>query len=285
MTKQNQTNIDYNDEWYRNRLRALQAVDEMVAELAARLEQHGITEETYLIFTTDNGYHVGQHRLQPGKQCSYKEDINIPFLIRGPGIPKGHTSDVVTSHTDLAATFLEIAGAPQRPDLDGEAMPLTFDAMAKAEIHRQEHVNVEMWGIIVSEGKHGNDLHNNHTYKTLRIIGEGYNLRYTVWCKGEHELYDLEVNEVHTQATKSKLTPAERPSRAEEHLRTKPYCSSQPFGHSNGSAQGHLPARRTSRRTQDMQSSRMHASVGSITSWQQRALPERCAESRIRRFL
>jgi N-acetylglucosamine-6-sulfatase len=194
LTKQNQTNIDYNDEWYRNRLRALQSVDEMVASLAARLDHHGITEDTYLIFSTDNGYHVGQHRLQPGKQCSYKEDINIPFLIRGPGVPKGHTSQLVTSHTDLAATFLKIAGAPRRPDLDGEAMPLTIDAMTEAQTHRQEHVNVEMWGIIMSEGKHGMDLHNNHTYKALRIIGEGYNLRYTVWCNGEHELYDLQVS-------------------------------------------------------------------------------------------
>lgn len=194
MIKQNQTNIDYNDEWYRNRLRSLQAVDEMVASLAARLEHHGIAEDTYLIFSTDNGYHVGQHRLQPGKQCSYKEDINIPFLIRGPGVPKGHTSQVVTSHTDLAATFLEIAGAPSRPDLDGEAMPLTIDAMAEAETNRQEHVNVEMWGIIMSEGKYEMNLHNNHTYKALRVIGEGYNLRYTVWCSGEHELYDLQVS-------------------------------------------------------------------------------------------
>jgi N-acetylglucosamine-6-sulfatase len=193
LTKQNQTNIDYNDEWYRNRLRTLQAVDEMVAGLAARLKKHGIMEDTYLIFSTDNGYHVGQHRLQPGKQCSYKEDINIPFLVRGPGVPKGHTSQAVTSHTDLAATFLEIAGAPPRPDLDGEAMPLTIDAMTKAETHRQEHVNVEIWGIIMSEGKHGMDLHNNHTYKALRVIGEDYNLRYTVWCNGEHELYDLQV--------------------------------------------------------------------------------------------
>ena len=195
MTKQNQTNIDYNDEWYRNRLRSLQSVDEMIAGLAARLEHHGITEDTYLIFSTDNGYHVGPHRLQPGKQCSYKEDINIPFLIRGPGVPKGHTSQVVTSHTDLAATFLQIAGAPSRPNLDGEAMPLTIDAMAQAETHRQEHVNVEMWGIIMSEGIYGSILYPNHTYKALRITGSAYNLLYTVWCSGEHELYDMTVRQ------------------------------------------------------------------------------------------
>lgn len=165
----------------------------MVAELGDRLEKYGILDNTYLIFTTDNGYHVGQHRLQPGKQCSYKEDINIPFIVRGPGVPKKHTSQVVTSHTDLAATFLKLAGAPPRSDLDGDAMPLTEYDMEEAKSHRQEHVNVEMWGIIISEGKYNADLHANHTYKALRVIGEGYNLRYTVWCSGEHELYDLQV--------------------------------------------------------------------------------------------
>lgn len=279
LTKQNQTNVDYNDEWYRNRLRALQAVDEMVAELDARLDQHGIAEDTYLIFTTDNGYHVGQHRLQPGKQCSYKEDINIPFIVRGPGVPNGHTSNVVTSHTDLAATFLDIAGAPPRLDLDGEAMPLTNDAMVEAKIYRQEHVNVEMWGIIMSEGKYGADLHNNHTYKALRIIGKGYNLRYTVWCNGDHELYDLQVNfssrSCHSISKKCSH-PTERPPRAAKHLRPRPHVSFQPLKYRR--SQDHLQIGRTSCRAQDMQSSRMHASMGSATSWQQCALIGRCAE-------
>lgn len=167
----------------------------MVAELAERLDRHGILEDTYFIFSTDNGYHVGQHRLQPGKQCAYKEDINIPFIVRGPGVPENKTSHIVTSHTDLAATFLSIAGATERADLlDGEAIPLTGDSMIEVKSHRQEHVNVEMWGIIMSEGKYGADLHNNHTYKALRILGEDYNLRYTVWCNGEHELYNLSVS-------------------------------------------------------------------------------------------
>jgi N-acetylglucosamine-6-sulfatase len=208
LPQQNETNIEYNDEWYRNRLRALQSVDEMVEEIGLRLKNHGILDETYLIFTTDNGYHISQHRLQPGKQCSYREDINIPFLVRGPDVPVRHTTHLVTSHTDLAATFLKIAGAPERHDLDGDAIPLTSAGIIEAEVGvgvgigdvvgsrrrvRQEHVSVEMWGIIMSEGKFGNELHHNHTYKTLRVKGEGYDLRYTVWCGGERELYDLEV--------------------------------------------------------------------------------------------
>lgn len=227
LPQQNATNLAYNDEWYRNRLRSLQSVDEIVAETVSKLESHGILEETYVIFTTDNGYHIGQHRLQPGKQCSYKEDINIPFMIRGPGVPKSHVSRAVTSHTDLAATFLRIAGVGSRERLDGEAIPLTEGEMLEVEgeveagsesdeigngiggelgrqrkgqreqhrrhRRRQEHVSIEMWGIIMSEGKFGADLHHNHTYKTLRVVGDEFDLRYTVWCAGERELFDLKV--------------------------------------------------------------------------------------------
>lgn len=194
LPQQNETNVGFNDHFYRSRLQSLQAVDEIVDELVRKLEEAGVLDETYIFFSTDNGYHIGQHRLQPGKQCAYEEDINIPFIVRGPGVPKGQTTDLVTSHTDLAPTFLQLAGAETRSDFDGEAIPLTSAGIEEDKGARGEHVNVEMWGIIMSEGKYGSVLHPNHTYKALRVVGEDYNLLYTVWCSGEHELYDLTVS-------------------------------------------------------------------------------------------
>ena len=193
LPKQNQTNVDFNDHFYRSRLRALQSVDEIVDEVVARLDRAGVLEDTYIVYSTDNGYHIGQHRLQPGKQCAYEEDINIPLIIRGPGVAAGALTDIVTSHTDLAPTFMALAGAKARDDLDGAAIPLTSSELLSAKGHRQEHVNVEMWGIIMSEGDYGSVLYPNHTYKALRVVGEDFNLLYTVWCSGEHELYDLNV--------------------------------------------------------------------------------------------
>ncbi|OTA23130.1 hypothetical protein BTJ68_14268 [Hortaea werneckii EXF-2000] len=195
LPQQNETNVDYNDEWYRSRLRALQPVDEMIDEVFRKLEEAGITDETYVFFSTDNGYHIGQHRLQPGKQCAYEEDINVPFIVRGPGVASGQRTDLVSTHTDLAPTFLHLAGVDDRTmekyKFDGQAMPLTPNSGNNYFGRRTEHVNVEMWGIIMSEGKHGQVLHPNHTYKALRLVGEDYNLLYTVWCSNEHELYDL----------------------------------------------------------------------------------------------
>ncbi|KAK6388126.1 hypothetical protein LTR65_008134 [Meristemomyces frigidus] len=191
LPKQNETVVEFNDHFYRNRLRTLQAVDEIVDEVVSRLDEAGLLDNTYIFYSTDNGYHIGQHRLQPGKQCAYEEDINIPLIVRGPGVPKGEMTEIVTSHTDLAPTFMQLAGAVLRDDLDGAAIPLTAVSLGEQRRTRQEHVNVEMWGIIMSEGNYGSVLYPNHTYKALRVLGEDYSFLYTVWCSGEHELYDL----------------------------------------------------------------------------------------------
>ena len=75
----NDTEADYMDYWHRRRLQALQSVDEMVDGIFQRLQNHSILDNTYVIYTTDNGYHIGQHRLRPGKKCACK-----PAL---PGMP------------------------------------------------------------------------------------------------------------------------------------------------------------------------------------------------------
>ncbi|RDW80161.1 arylsulfatase-2 [Coleophoma cylindrospora] len=194
LKKQNQTNLDFNDNFYRKRLQALQAVDEMVDMLFKKLEAYGIMDNTYIVYSTDNGFHIGQHRLQPGKSCGVEEDIHIPLIIRGPGVGENETTDIVTTHTDLAPTFFNILGIPLRTDFDGAAFPITKRGLQDlAVVERKEHVNVEYWGFAGSEGAYGYgpmDSFNN-TYKALRVIGPGYNLYYSVWCNNEHELYDM----------------------------------------------------------------------------------------------
>lgn len=72
-------------------------------------------------------------------------DINVPLYVRGPGIPTNQTIDVITSHTDLAPTFLHIAGAPNRPGLDGKKLPFTVDETKES---RREHAAIEYWGVV-----------------------------------------------------------------------------------------------------------------------------------------
>ena len=194
LERQNATNVDFNDHFYRARLRSLQALDEIVHGIVERLEGYGILDTTYIIYTTDNGYHIGQHRLQPGKECGFEEDINIPLVIRGPKVPRGIVTDIVTSHTDLAPTIFSLIGAEQRADFDGAAIPVTETALSEAKSKRHEHVNVEYWGFALTEGDYEKAVYWNNTYKALRILGKGYNLYYSVWCNNEHELYDLDVS-------------------------------------------------------------------------------------------
>ncbi|KAI5924219.1 alkaline-phosphatase-like protein [Camillea tinctor] len=194
LPKQSQENVDYNDHFYLQRLRTLQSVDELVDRLVHRLADLGILKNTYIIYSTDNGYHIGHHRMQPAKQCSFEEDINIPLIIRGPGVPKRYTTDIVTTHTDLAPTLLKMVGAAPRNDFDGLAIPLTRHGLWHARKQRHEHVTVEHWGFASNEGQVFDwypRLHMNNTYKAVRVISESYNLHYQVWCNNERELYDL----------------------------------------------------------------------------------------------
>jgi N-acetylglucosamine-6-sulfatase len=210
LAQHNASGVEYLDHYYRQRLRALQAVDELVEKLVVQLEQAGILDDTYVIFTSDNGFHLGHHRLPPGKTCGYDEDIRVPLIIRGPGIPAGHVVDAVTTHIDLAPTILKVTGTELRPDFDGIPIPLGLreavenqsegekDLFFKAQRH--EHVALEFWGLALAEGEGGGFdgegrivVRWNNTYKAVRVIGQGYNLYYSVWCNNEHELYNLEV--------------------------------------------------------------------------------------------
>ncbi|KAH8891800.1 Arylsulphatase [Thozetella sp. PMI_491] len=186
-------NVEFNDHFYRQRLRALQSVDELVDGIFERLERHRLLDNTYVFYTTDNGYHISQHRLQPGKECGFEEDINIPLIVRGPGVPENEVTEAVTAHIDLSPTILKLAGAQPRPDFDGTPVPLTKPELEQAITGRQEHVTVEFWGIAAFETSDFDEqwLILNNTYKAIRVVGKEYNLYYSVWCTNEHELYDL----------------------------------------------------------------------------------------------
>lgn len=192
---QNQSLVGQLDELYRARLRAVAGLDVMVSEIVDALDQHGILDNTHVIFTTDNGYHIGQHRLGCGKKEGYEHDINIPFVWRGPGVPKGQNSSVVSTHTDLAPTFLKLFGLPMRTKLDGQTIPLIT---GEKDVTPGEHINVELWGSadVYETMPFKNNVPlpadvTNNTYKALRIVSDDYSLYYSVWCTNEHELYDM----------------------------------------------------------------------------------------------
>ena len=115
---------DINAEW-RDRLRSLQSVDEMVADLVETLSVEGKLANTYLVFASDNGYHMGEHRQRPDKDTPYEEDIRVPLYIRGPGITAGQTITSLIGNVDLPLTFADAAGITPPAFVDGRSfLPL-----------------------------------------------------------------------------------------------------------------------------------------------------------------
>ena len=110
------------DELYRHRLQSLQAVDDSVADLMTTLQRNGQLDNTYVVFTSDNGYHLGQHRMPAGKLTAYDEDIHVPLVVRGPNVPEDRTRDAMVGSVDLAPTFADLAGVKPPQFVDGRSL-------------------------------------------------------------------------------------------------------------------------------------------------------------------
>jgi arylsulfatase A-like enzyme len=107
---------------YRRRLQCLQSVDELVETLVRTLDETGELDSTYIVYTSDNGFHLGLHRLMEGKDTAYEEDIRVPFALRGPGIPAGRRIAATSVTIDLAPTFADWAGAKAPDFVDGRSL-------------------------------------------------------------------------------------------------------------------------------------------------------------------
>lgn len=118
------------------RAEALLAVDDGVQQLVDTLQAAGELDNTYFVFTSDNGYFIGEHRRKSGKVEHYEPASGVPLVIRGPGIPTGSTSAVVGLH-DLAPTILGVTeswGAVTDFVLDGrDLLPLAQDPSLPAD--------------------------------------------------------------------------------------------------------------------------------------------------------
>ncbi len=79
----------YMEELHRKRLQSMLAVDDMIGDLVDSLRRSNELDDTYIFFTSDNGFHLGEHRLGAGKWTAYEEDIRVPLVVRGPGVPEG----------------------------------------------------------------------------------------------------------------------------------------------------------------------------------------------------
>lgn len=208
------------DEVYRQRLRSLLAVDEMVASLVETLGATGILENTFVFFTSDNGFHLGEHRLPEGKQTPYEESIRVPLIVRGPGVPVGASVDDLTLNTDLAPTLATLARAVVPEFVDGrslasylgQAVPQTaprhavlvehFGAVEQWERHATR-VAGELEDLAAGVGEHGLGLPVPPYYGPRTA-----DLLYVEYATGDRELYDLRADPYQLDNLAQRADPA-----------------------------------------------------------------------------
>jgi N-acetylglucosamine-6-sulfatase len=191
----------------RKRLRALQSVDDMVGKLVDTLSavrdpltQEPLINNTYIVFTSDNGIYLGEHRLTE-KAAAYQAAPRVPLVIRGPGVPQGVTRSQMALNNDLAPTFASWAGVTPPSFVDGRSLKPVLSGSPSASWRNaflvEHRSSLEEFGYVKAIPN----------YDALRTIQYSY----VEYATGEKELYDLtadpqELTSIHASASPELLS-------------------------------------------------------------------------------
>jgi N-acetylglucosamine-6-sulfatase len=167
------------DKRHEKRIESLQAVDDLVEKVVGTLKDQGVLSNTYIFFTSDNGFHEGEHRIPRQKWRPYEEDIQMPLLVRGPGVTAGSTTYKLTLNTDYLPTFTDLAGAQEPPYVDGRSLKPVLDG------------SVTSWrsAILLEAAANYSPAH-----RGIRTVNTNTRRKYVEYSGGARELYDLSAD-------------------------------------------------------------------------------------------
>jgi N-acetylglucosamine-6-sulfatase len=114
------------------RMQSALTLEDLCRSVIDALERTDQLDDTYLVFVSDNGYHMGLHRMKSPKGSPYVESHEVPFVVRGPGVPAGASFDRLVANVDIAPTVLDLAGVGVPSWMDGRSLRPFFDGTAPA---------------------------------------------------------------------------------------------------------------------------------------------------------
>lgn len=166
---------------YRSRLGSLLAVDDMVGRIVDALRETGELDNTIFIFTSDNGFLLGEHRIRIGKEYPYEPSIRVPLVMSGPSIPEGEVRRQPAANIDLSPTILDFAGADTTRPPDGQSL---LPLIADKTFYPGRAIELENW-CQVEEACYDGDTPRYKGVHTDRYA-------YMEYPNGKREMYDLE---------------------------------------------------------------------------------------------
>lgn len=170
---------------YQSRLKSMKNVDDILHSLFHALKRNGFGDNTYVLFTSDNGYSLGHHRLQ-AKQSPFDRSSRVPLFVVGPNVPRVNKANHLLAHIDLAPTILELARADVPEYMDGKSfLPLLHAPQEFDERSWQTAVMLEGWSDLRPQGRRVSCV-----YTAIRM----YDSVFVNWAMGGFEYYDLSTD-------------------------------------------------------------------------------------------
>lgn len=194
--------------FFRERAQDVKSVDDMIGRLETHLKAEGQWANTYFVFSSDNGLHMGEHRLLTGKETIYDTDIHVPLIVVGPKAEPGLKINAMAENVDLRSTFDQLAGTTPGEGVNGRSLvPLLAGGATPAN-----------WPQAVLVEHHGPDNNpadpdwapptagNPHSYEAIRLRDAVY----AEYDNGQREYYNLKTDPWELDNTYTQLSLAEK---------------------------------------------------------------------------